>query len=68
MYYGKMTDQLKKLYEKYEAIFGCTPDCYIELEYGQNDYSDYVRDIKKAIKKRKELPVTVGYSHDDWSW
>lgn len=61
MWYGKMTEELDKLYDEYEALFDCTPDFYVELEYGQNDYSDYVKDIKKAITQRKELPLVIKY-------
>lgn len=60
MYYGKVTDELKKLYYEYYDMFGDTPDCYEELEYGDVDYDDYVADIKKALKEHKELPDVLG--------
>ena len=59
MYYGNMTPKLEKLYDEYYEMFNSDPDEYIELEYGANEYKDYVRDIKKALKRRKELPDIV---------
>lgn len=54
-----MTPELETLYDQYYEIFQGDPDEYIELEYGQQDYEDYVRDIKKAIEQHKELPEVV---------
>lgn len=51
-----MTIELEHLYDQYYNMFRSDPDEYIELEYGQDDYDDYVRDIKKAIELHKELP------------
>lgn len=59
MYYGKMTQELKNLYDKYYELFDRTPDSYIELEYGEHSLKDYKKDIKKAIKLKKELPDFV---------
>lgn len=56
MWYGSMTSELEMLYDQYYEMFQGDPDEYIELEYGQEDYEDYVRDIKKAIELHKELP------------
>ena len=49
MWYGKDTSELIELKEKYEKKFGYNPDGEMELEYGQSDYKDYVRDIKRAL-------------------
>ena len=35
MYYGKTTKKLEQLYAEYNKIWGCDPDCYEELEYGE---------------------------------
>lgn len=51
-----MTQELEVLYDSYYDIFGIDPDGYMELEYGKNSYKDYVSDLKKAIKEKKELP------------
>lgn len=51
-----MTHELEKLYDKYYNMFKSDPDEYIELEYGEDDYDDYVRDIKKSLELKKELP------------
>lgn len=59
-----MTDKLKKLYYEYEKCHGVTPDCYVELEYGDG-YYEYVKDIKKALKKGVELPDLYPYE-DNW--
>lgn len=67
MYYGKVTDELKKLYQEYYDLFSCTPNGYEELEYDEVVYDDYVADIKKAIKEKKELPDAVGY-YDDFDF
>lgn len=56
MWYGEMTQELDTLYDEYYDIFGVEPDGYMELEYGKNSYKDYVSDLKKAIKEKKELP------------
>lgn len=56
MWYGKMTPELENLYDQYYDIFRSDPDEYIELEYGEDEYEDYVKDIKKAIALKKELP------------
>lgn len=55
MWQGKITPELKNLYNEYYERFNSYPDEYIELEYGEDEYKDYVRDIKKALKIGKEL-------------
>lgn len=64
MRYGKMTSELKKLYEEYDNIFGVYPEDYDDLEYSPDDYDDYVSDIKKAIEQKKELPYVADYTPD----
>lgn len=56
MWYGNATKELEALYDEYYNLFGCEPDSYQEVEYGQSDYEDYVRDIRIAIKEKIELP------------
>lgn len=56
MWHGKMTEELEKLYDEYHKVFDCEPDGYQEVDYGQSEYKDYVRDIEKAIRQNKELP------------
>lgn len=55
MWYGKDTQELVELNKEYHKIFGIYPYGHMELEYGQDDYSEYVRDIKKALKIGKPL-------------
>lgn len=60
MWYGKNTPELDELNKAYEDIFGCYPCDYLEVDYGQPEYDNYIHDIKEAIKRRIELPsVTV---------
>lgn len=59
MWYGKMTQELEQLYNDYYKMFGRTPDGYMELEYGESSYKVYVKDIKKSLKLKKELPDFV---------
>lgn len=56
MYYGKMTKELEQLYAEYEKIWGCEPDVYEELEYGENECKEFTADIKKALKMGVKLP------------
>jgi len=63
MYYGKMTKKLEFLYEKYEKLWGHDPSGYENAEYGEEDYRDYVEDIKKALEMGVELPCI--YPEDD---
>lgn len=51
-----MTPELEELYDKYYNMFKGDPDEYIDLEYGEDDYDDYVSDIKKSLELKKELP------------
>lgn len=66
MYYGKMTPKLEKLYEEYHKKWGVYPDFYEDTEYGENTYFDFVRDIKKALKRGIELPDLYPYDPDEW--
>jgi len=63
MYYGRMTKELDELYLKYSDIWECTPDFYENAEYGEDEYDEYVEDIKKALEMGVELPNI--YPHDD---
>lgn len=56
MWYGKMTSELEQLYDGYYKIFDYELGGYQEVEYGQLEYQQYVKDIKKAIQKKEELP------------
>ncbi len=56
MWYGKNTEELEQLNKEYRAMFGGYPWGYMELEYGDEDYEEYVHDIREALKQGKELP------------
>lgn len=51
-----MTSELEQLYDGYYKIFDYELGGYQEVEYGQLEYQQYVKDIKKAIQKKEELP------------
>ena len=55
MYYGKMTEELERLYEKYEKEFGYEPDGVEQLEYTDDNYDQYVSDIQKSLESHKHL-------------
>lgn len=52
MWYGKTTEELKKLNEEYYKLFGGYPFGHMELEYEADEYDEYVRDIKKQSESR----------------
>ena len=51
-----MTNELTDLYNQYFDKFNRDPGGYQELDYGPEDYNDFIRDIKKSLKSGKELP------------
>ena len=53
MWYGKDTEELKQLNKEYKEMFGGYPWGYMELEYGADEYEEYVRDIREAIRQGK---------------
>lgn len=71
MWYGKTTEELKKLNEEYYKLFGGYPFGHMELEYEADEYDEYVRDIKKAIRIKKPLTEFVEQvppvEYDWWS-
>lgn len=66
MYYGKMTKELKMLYEKYHEKFGVEPDFHEEFEYSELRYDEYVADIKEALKKGLPLPELYPADEDEY--
>ena len=46
---------MEQLCAEYNKIWGCEPDCYEELEYVENAYKEFMKDIKKALKMRVKL-------------
>ena len=59
MWYGKNTPELEELNKEYRKLFGGPPYGHMELEYGADEYKEYVRDIKKAIRIKKPLTAFV---------
>ncbi len=64
MWHGKNTDELKRLNEEYYAMFGIYPWGYVDVDYGNNEYEEYVQDIKEAMKQRKEIPDLYPYEEE----
>ena len=59
MWYGKMTDELQRLIKQHYELFGYDPTSDMELEYGQDEYTDLIADIKRAIKEKKPIADIV---------
>ena len=59
MWYGENTPELEELNKEYRELFGGPPYGHMELEYGADEYKEYVRDIKKAIRIKKPLTAFV---------
>ena len=55
MYNGKITKELNELYDKYYIKFGCYPDDYDDIDYFEDTYNDFVKDIKECLKKNVEI-------------
>ena len=52
-------DMMYNTWEEIAENVSDFPSGHEELEYGKNDYKAYVKDIKKALKIKKELPDFV---------
>lgn len=56
MYKGKMTNELTELFNKYYDMFKCCPDEYDDVEYFEDTYEKFVKNIKQCLKEKKEMP------------
>lgn len=65
MYNGRMTKELEKLYAEYKKKFGYWVGGIMDLEYGDEDYDDYIKDIKTAIATNTHLPDLYPDEEDD---
>lgn len=65
MWSGKNTKELNKLKKKYEEVFGYNPDKLLGVEYYDDDYDEYVADIKEAISTGVDLDVLFD-TEEDW--
>lgn len=59
MWEGKITEELRELYKRYDEKFGGGPDEYDELCYEAMTYEEFVGYIREALKKGVELPDVV---------
>lgn len=62
----KKTNELMELYEKYYERWGCYPEAYEGMAYSQDEYDDFVADIKKALKNNVELPDVADIEESDF--
>ena len=56
----KYTPELDALEDEYLKMFGCLPETYIQVCYDAMTYETYIKCIRKALKKKKELPYIRG--------
>lgn len=61
MWFGEDTDELINLKKEYESITGTSADGEMDVEYGQAQYDDYIRDLKICIKEK----ITLGELYED---
>lgn len=55
MYFGELTDELRRLYDEYEKIFGYSPGGEMAVNYTAAFYDNYVDDLKKSIETKEGL-------------
>lgn len=55
MWHGETTPELDELNKEYHALFGGFPFGHMEFEYNVDEYDEYVKDIKKALRIKKPL-------------
>ena len=65
MYYGRITKELENLYSKYEKVWGHDPSGCLDVEYDEDEYDEYVEDIKKALEMGVELPSIYPYDENE---
>ena len=65
MYYGRMTKELENLYSEYEKVWGHDPSGCLDAEYDEDEYDEYVADIKKALQMGVKLPNIYTYEEDE---
>lgn len=60
MWRGKITSELKELYEKYYEMFEDLPDGYIDVYENNFTYEEFVAVIEKCLEKGVEVPELLG--------
>ena len=57
MYYGKVTEELRKLYKEYNDKFGYLPCGEMSITYNESNYDEFVRDIRECIETGDPIKV-----------
>ena len=55
MYYGRITMELNKVRYEYEDMFGYDPNGEMEIEFGDDEYYEYVKLLKKCVEVKKDM-------------
>lgn len=64
MWSGRNTRKLNRLKKLYKAKYGHDPDNMLGVEYEQEDYEDYVRDLMTCIES-KDIELEELYEDED---
>lgn len=56
---GKVTEELRELYQKYFDKFECFPDTYAGIYYSAMTYEEFVGYIRESLDKNLEIPYVV---------
>ena len=66
MWSGIDTIKLKRLKRLYKAKYEYDPDGSLGVEYNQEDYKDYVRDLITCIESENTELEDLYYNEDEW--
>jgi len=58
MYYGKITSELNKARQDYEAIFGYDPNGEMEFEFGEHD--EYLAVLQQCVSEKRDMFDVLG--------
>lgn len=55
MYYGQVTEELNKVRYEYEDMFGYDPNGEMEIVFGEDEYNEYLKTLKKCVETKKDM-------------
>lgn len=55
MYYGQVTEELNKMRHEYENMFGYDPNGEMEIVFGEDEYYEYLKTLKKCVETKKDM-------------